>query len=350
MHLSIQKHVLNYLIPARTSRGEYREKQVLLLCLENGKQISFGEISPLPDLSIDGKENFELLLPVLNDMLEHKTGETEIMERIRAFPALQFALECCFLGNKNARGLLFQTPFTKGLSPIAINGLVWMSTPENMLAAGVAKAKAGYGCIKFKVGANDHDNECRMLENLRKQYPAFKLEIRLDANGAYSFHDTLSILKDFSKFGIDSLEQPIAAGQWEAMEEICAKSPIPIALDEELIGIDEKSTGPTLLAKIKPQYLVLKPTLLGGFTRCDRWISLAQKANMGWWATSALESNVGLGHIAQWVSAKTLTRHQGLGTGQLYEKNFPSSTRLDGENLWFLPDADAAVHYPLEVD
>lgn len=335
MHVSAEKFGLKYKIPAKTSRGEYADKSLFVLRLEEAGQSMYGEIAPLPDLSIDGKEDITEVLPLLNDLLEHKTNPTEILVRLNLYPALQFALECCFLASKNKNRLLFDTPFTAGKESIRINGLIWMSQPEHMELAAIQKIKAGFGCIKFKVGANDHDEECRMLERIRKQFSAFKLEIRLDANGAFLPEHAGEILKDFSKFNVHSLEQPIQAGQWEQMQEVCAKSKVSIALDEELIGIDEVKMGQKLLDTIKPSYIVLKPTLLGGFTRCDHWIALAEKLGMGWWATSALESNLGLGHIAQWISTKNNPLHQGLGTGGLFERNFPSSTRLEGENMWF---------------
>lgn len=328
-------HLFTYIKPAITSRGAYTEKTVgVLEWIENGFS-SHGEISPLPDLSIDAGADFN---SAISFALEHWRQHADLkllLSEIRHLPSLQFALECCWLGMNSGSSVLFDTAFTRAETSIAINGLVWMASPEEMLDAAIKKVHEGYKVIKFKIGALDHDSECRMLEEFRKNKTAKNAEVRLDANGAYHFDDALKMLKDFTRFQVHSIEQPIRQGNWDAMAEICSKSSIPVALDEELIGINEELEGQHLMKIIRPAFLVLKPTLLGGFSRCNNWIRLAGKYETGWWATSALESNLGLGHIAQWVSTHPNLMPQGLGTGRLYTHNFSSGVSLKQERMWF---------------
>ncbi len=262
----------------------------------------------------------------LNELCEAvNNGYTYEMLDFTEFPSIQFAFETAFVGLKHVQPFLyFDTDFVKGQNAIPINGLVWMNDKETMLQEALQKVEAGFTCIKFKVGALDFDEECRMLEAVRKEFNAFKIEIRLDANGAFSQDDVFEKLKDFSRFQIHSIEQPIKQKQWDLMQEICVKSPVTIALDEELIGVDVQADGQKLLNHIKPQYLILKPTLIGGLAASESWIALAKKHNAGWWATSALESNIGLNAIAQWVSTQRVQMPQGLGTGGLYTNNFQS--------------------------
>jgi o-succinylbenzoate synthase len=335
MELQWQEHILNFIKPAKTSRGEYIQKKVCILELKDGNNSWFGEASPLPDLSIDGQANIAVVLEQNLYLINKNIEKQEILESLRAFPSIQFALECCFLGMNSRSTHLFNTPFTQGQQSIAINGLIWMDNINSMEAASLAKIEDGYQCIKFKVGALDHDSECRLIEKIRQKHGPSKVELRLDANGAFAEDEALDKIKDFAKFNIHSIEQPIAAGQWDAMQEICRKSKIPVALDEELIGIDVLRYANKLIKHIGAQFLILKPTLLGGFSQCNEWIKAANKYGCSWWATSALESNIGLGHIAQWVSTKKNPLHQGLGTGNLYDNNFPSSTHLIGENMWY---------------
>lgn len=334
--LSWKTYRLDFIKPARTSRGEYNTKDVLILELNTGSCRGVGEASPLPDLSIDGSADLEKPLIQVQEWFRQGMDLQEILEQLTAFPSLQFALDSAWRQVLTCSPVMFDTAFTRGEKPIPINGLVWMEDIVSMENEALRKAEQGFSCIKFKVGAQDHDAECRMLENFRKKFSAFQVELRLDANGAYSSTEVHEILNDLHRFGIHSIEQPVKAGQWELIEEVCRKSKIPVALDEELIGVSIND-GPQLLKAVNPAYIILKPGLLGGFANCDRWIGMAEKINCGWWATSALESNVGLGHIAQWVSAKNNPLHQGLGTGALYKNNFPSGTRLKGEQMWFLP-------------
>lgn len=336
MQLYWEKHDLQFLKPAKTSRGAYTSKPSWLIYLTDKNITGVGEASPLPDLSVEGNKD---LRPVLNQ-LQHLAGENtpfeELLHLTKPYPSVRFALECALLDLQHGgNGILYPSIFTKGEAGIPINGLVWMNSIDEMLAEATQKVQAGFNCLKFKVGALDPDSEVKMVETIRKKHTAFQLQIRLDANGAWSHDDALRLLKEFSRFDIHSLEQPIQSKQPDAMAEVCAKSPIPIALDEELIGVPESDIE-TLLHKIKPAYIILKPTLIGGFYLCNNWVQAAEKHNIGWWATSALEGNIGLSAIAQWVATKNSPLHQGLGTGLLFENNFPSKTKIIDSKLFYL--------------
>lgn len=189
--------------------------------------------------------------------------------------------------------------------------------------------------MKLKIGGIDFQEELSILDTLRKEFTVEDIELRLDANGAFSPENAMERLERLSRYNIHSIEQPIRAGQWQEMARLCERSPIPIALDEELIGFSSDASKEMLLETVRPQYIILKPALCGGFAEADRWISMAKKRNIGWWATSALESNIGLNAIAQWVARYRPTIPQGLGTGLLYTDNFPSTLRLDGDKMWF---------------
>jgi o-succinylbenzoate synthase len=325
--------------PARTSRGEMLTHTVYIIRLQDGNRVGYGEAAPLKGLSIDDRPDFETKLKecclFINDGCP-----VDVLD-LSAFPSLKFAFETAILSLRfDSAFKVFDTSFFTG-TPIDINGLVWMNTKAEMLEEAFDKAEQGFDCIKFKVGALDFDEECRMLELFRRRYSAFKITLRLDANGASSTDDALEKLKELSRFEIHSIEQPIKAKQEDWMQELCAKTPIHIALDEELIGIDVVNDGLALLKKIKPQYIILKPTLIGGFGNSDTWIKHARQKNIGWWATSALESNIGLNAIAQWCSTYENPLPQGLGTGALYTNNIQSplviskgKLQLDSDHSW----------------
>jgi o-succinylbenzoate synthase len=331
------KHELKFSFEARTSRGKIDTHIIYIIkAYDQGSPLSigYGEAAPLKGLSIDAHENFEQQLQGILERLNHH--ETIEPEELNQFPSIKFALETAILDLKGgAKQQLFHNTFITG-SPIWINGLVWMSDIPNMLEEAQTKVAKGFSCIKFKVGAHDFDSECRMLETFRKNNLPSKVEIRLDANGAFDKEDALSKLKELKRFSIHSIEQPIAVNQTDWLERICKESPIAVALDEELIGKIANLESAKWLKMIKPSYLILKPTLLGGLAAAEEWIQLAEKNNLGWWATSALESNIGLNAIAQWVAQKPLKMPQGLGTGMLYENNFPSPLLVDGEQLFYL--------------
>ncbi len=337
MIFSYSKHILSFQKPAKTSRGEYIEKPSWLLQLSQENTSGVGEASPLWDLSVDGKKDIDTILRGI----PHELSEQDILNLLEewqpgsnsSLPSLRFALHCAYLDLKNGgSGTWCNTNFTHKTKGIPINGLVWMNDIESMEKEALSKIKQGFRCIKFKVGALDFDSECKLLERIRKEFTSNQLEIRLDANGAFSVDTALEQLKDLSRFNIHSIEQPIYPGL-EIMEKLCRESAIDIALDEELIGMAVGSAS-VYLSKLKPKYLILKPTLLGGLDICDAWIKVAESAGIGWWSTSALEGNIGLYAIAQWVSEKENLRYQGLGTGSLFVENFPSKTEVKGEELW----------------
>ena len=232
---------------------------------------------------------------------------------------------------------LIDSPFTRGEAPIAINGLVWMGDKRTMLRRMREKVESGFRCVKLKIGGIDFQEELSILHALRTEFSARDIELRLDANGAFTPGNAMAKLDSLSQYEIHSIEQPIRAGQWEAMAGLCKSSPIPIALDEELIGFRQDDAKIEMLDTIRPQYIILKPALCGGFAQADSWIRLAEDRGIGWWATSALESNIGLNAIAQWIAGYRPAIPQGLGTGMLYTDNLPTSLRLEGDKMWFIP-------------
>lgn len=327
------KYILEFRKPAKTSRGEYLTKPSWIISLIEGGRIGSGEISPLPDLSLDGKEEMDLIL----DDLIFKINSTSKLPQIDEipYPSVVFGIESALAELESGiPGIYFKNDFSMGSAGIPINGLVWMSEIEDMKLQVLEKIQNGFDCIKIKVGAHDFDEECRLLEWIRKLPKSSQIELRLDANGAFHPDDALIKLKTFSNFDIHSIEQPIRAGQREMMTEICARSPIKIALDEELIGINPYTEGLSLIKKIKPSFLILKPTLLGGFKKCESWIRIADENHAGWWATSALESNFGLRAIAQWTHSQGVRIHQGLGTGSLFRKNLSNELLVDNGFLY----------------
>lgn len=325
MILKASPHQLQFLKPAKTSRGSYQEKEVLVLSLESEELLLEAEAAPLSDLSIDGKENLALLIKPFVGLNFSLTSLYELLDFCEPYPSLRFAVYTLIQKASKENGVWVDSAFTRSERGIKINGLVWMNDIESMEQEAESKIAAGFTCIKFKVGALDFDAECRMLERFRKKHPESTIEIRLDANGAFPKDVAGTLLKDLSRFGVHSIEQPIAPGNWDEMARLCKESAIDVALDEELIGIAPGHYS-QLLKEIKPQYLILKPTLIGGFDRCDHWIQEAQKHKIQWWSTSALEGNIGLFDIAQWVSGYDLNLPQGLGTGSLFVKNFPQNT------------------------
>jgi o-succinylbenzoate synthase len=334
MHASYFKHELLFKKPVRTSRGEMNSHTAYYLRLQNNQRSAWGEAAPLKGLSIDDRPDFEAKLKTCCEIINQGLPIDALS--LSEFPALQFAFETAALGLAFDEPFkLFNSSFHQG-NPISINGLVWMDTKDEMLEEAFTKAEQGFTCMKFKVGALDFDEECRLLEAFRKRYNSFKIDIRLDANGAFAPNEAREKLKELSRFEIHSIEQPIKPGQAEWMNELCRLKIIAIALDEELIGKTDAVEMKSLLKQINPQYLVLKPTLLGGLGKCDFWIQMAQSIGIGWWATSALESNVGLNAIAQWFAASPHQNAlpQGLGTGSLYTNNIDSPLTVKQGKLW----------------
>lgn len=318
-----QKHILEFNKPATTSRGSMQTHTIYYVIKSDAltQKMGIGEAAPLKGLSIDYVDHFETQLDHFLQQLNN--GFTIQDLDLENWPSIQFALETAVADyNFGGERKIYENDFING-KPIAINGLVWMNQADEMLLEASQKIEAGFNCIKFKIGALDFDEECRLLEKIRSRYNAFKLEIRTDANGAFANNDALEKLNELKRFDIHSIEQPIKAKQPEMMQEICAKSPIAIALDEELIGVTQADAKP-LLQFIKPQYIILKPTLIGGLAQSQFWINKARELNIDWWLTSALESNIGLNAIAQFCSSLNTQLPQGLGTGSLYKNNIPS--------------------------
>ncbi len=338
MQATFKKHLLEFKIPAQTSRGSYTHKEVYLLTVSDGVSNALAEASPLPDLSIDPMPKMEEKMLDVCSYLNEQNDRHEINYalQLQHFPSIQFALECAFEKLKYKEpNLLFPSAFTEKKEGIPINGLVWMADKENMWKQIESKIEAGYTCIKLKIGALDFDEECRLLERVRKIHSAHKITLRVDANGAFAIDDAKQKLHDLFQFELHSIEQPIKSKQYDAMQQLCAETKIPIALDEELIGMDATENSEGLLKYIRPQFIILKPTLLGGFKNCNRWIRAASKNQVGWWLTSALESNIGLNAIAQYAGTFRVTLPQGLGTGTLYRNNFKENTIINDGMLFY---------------
>jgi len=320
MKYSYRKYPLHFAFDARTSRGAIQTHTAYIIEVSDGVKTGLGEASPLTGLSIDAVPEFE---SYLQDCLAQLTEGKKLAHLdLVNWPALKFGLETAIQDFENGGLKIFETNHWLMGKPLPINGLVWMNEIPSMFAQAISKVNEGYTHIKFKVGALQFDDECEMLYHFRKKFDAATIQIRLDANGAFALDEVQYKLTELSKFGIHSIEQPIQKGNWEAMAETIAHSPISIALDEELIGVDVWNQGATLMKICKPAFLILKPTLIGGIANANEWIRLAQSFGKDWWATSALESNIGLNRIAQWCSSTLNPMPQGLGTGSLYTNNF----------------------------
>lgn len=333
---SFTKRTIFFKQPAGTSRGVLHQKDVFYLILndsENPLKKGIGEIAPIPGLSPD--PIFELEKKVNNLVQKMNSGKEIEESEFEGFPAVKFGYETAKMGlDSNSPVLLYPTDFTDGKKGIPINGLIWMGTKEFMLQQVAQKIDAGFTCLKLKIGAIDFESELEILNSIRELYSAHKLEIRVDANGAFTPENAPEKLKKLASFELHSIEQPIQPGQTEEMQKLCAETLLPIALDEELIGITNLSEKIKLLEQIHPQYIILKPTLLGGIKASEEWISLAKERNIGWWVTSALESNIGLNVIAQWVASLNTTNFQGLGTGALFDNNIESPLYVSEGFLW----------------
>lgn len=334
-----KKYELNFKRPAGTSRGVYKTRNVWYLILEENGKMGIGECAPLPDLSKESPEQVEQALKKICDN-PMRFGKNP--ELLLDTPSVRFGFETAWLDLQNGgKQELFPSEFTKGEVGIPINGLIWMGDSDYMESQISDKIAEGFRCIKLKIGSIDFDKELELLQGIRYQCCHHPLILRVDANGAFKPEEALEKLDRLAELDIHSIEQPIKAGQWSKMGQLCDESPIPIALDEELIGVNYREEKEKLLDTIRPQYLVLKPSLHGGISGCDEWIELAEQRSIGWWITSYLESNIGLNAIAQWTFMKSVKMHQGLGTGQLFTNNISSPLNIQGEKLWF----DPAAHF-----
>lgn len=339
MEYRYHKHRLYFKIPGGTSRGVLSYKDSWFLMLRDQDKIGIGECSIIEGLSPETSEQVEAALAQIGRDIH--LGFEKLHAAYAHMPAVQFALEMAFQGlNETNPYTWFDTPFIRGDNRIKINGLVWMGQTDFMQTQIEEKLALGFDSIKLKIGALDFDLECYLLEGLRQRFDKSVLQIRVDANGAFSADEALGKLDRLSQFDIHSIEQPIAVNQWDEMKQLCMLSPVPIALDEELIGRYSDEEKEALLNAVAPHYLILKPSLIGGWTGANKWVSLAKKYGIDWWATSALESNLGLSAIAQWCADKQVSIPQGLGTGQLFTNNIESPLYLDGSFLGYDPDKE----------
>ena len=345
MKIDIEERVLHFKQPAGTSRGVYTERRSWFVTATipdgspSGPAVGIGECAPLPDLSCDARPDYGEVLRRICDEVE-RTGQIDY-EAMRDYPSMLFGLETALLDvrcqKEEGRSLLFDTAFSRGEVGIPINGLVWMGNYDEMLQRLEQKLEQGFRCVKLKIGAIDFEQELELVRRIRQRFSFHEVELRLDANGAFPYEEALYKLELLSQYAVHSIEQPIRKGQWAYMAELCRESPLPIALDEELIGVNDREMKSHMLNVIKPAYIVLKPSLHGGMTGCREWIEAAKDHEVGSWITSALESNIGLNAIAQFCSAvygDSITMPQGLGTGQLFTDNIPMPLEIRGDHLW----------------
>lgn len=326
------KHILKFKRPGGTSRGVLLEKETFILEISDDGKKGVGECAVFRGLSFDDRPDYEEKLHWLCENIQMDAGF--LHEELKEFPSIWFGYEQAVLNLRHGGKIYFPGEFTAGESPITINGLIWMGNVDYMQEQIQDKLDQGFHCIKLKIGVN-WNAEYEVLQQLRQKFSKDVLELRVDANGGFTADEAKTVLQQLADLQIHSIEQPIKAGNHKEMAVLCAETPIPIALDEELIGIVDFNDKKLLLETLKPQYIILKPSLVGGFSGSDEWISLAENQNIGWWITSALESNIGLNAIAQYTFTKKNPMPQGLGTGALFTNNFQSDLDLRGELLYF---------------
>ncbi|MCK5134479.1 MAG: o-succinylbenzoate synthase [Bacteroidales bacterium] len=326
---------LNFHRPAGTSRGVLRRKECWYLKLTREDGLTgIGEVSFIPGLSLEDPDEIEIQVDHICKLIGR--GEMDPAQSLPSLPGIQFAMETALkdLGHGGCR-ILFPSDFTEGHAGIPTNGLIWMGNRSYLQEQIRNKMERGFRVLKMKVGAMGMEAELEVLAWIRSEYGSGDLEVRLDANGAWLPEDAPGRMDAFARYGIHSIEQPIRQGQVEAMAALCVDPAIPVALDEELIGVVGIANKKQLLERIKPSYIILKPGLLGGFSVANEWIDLANELGAGWWITSALESSIGLNAIAQWTYNLGVSMPQGLGTGQLYTNNLPSPLQMEGDRLWY---------------
>lgn len=358
LKVRIVPRIFKFINPAGTSRGVYTERRTWYVVITSPEALhawGVGECAPLYDLSCDYGEDYESRLFAAARQME-LTGKLDV-DGLRHQPSILFGFETAlrsFQSSLSGNGplTLFNSAFTRGEASIKTNGLVWMGTFEEMKQRIEEKLRQGFSCVKLKIGAIDFQSELSLIKRIRSRYSASTIELRVDANGAFSFEEARKNLDELAKFSIHSIEQPIKAGQWAKMGELCRISPVPIALDEELIGVNDVELKRKLLDEIRPQYIILKPSLHGGMSGAEEWMDEAQRKNISYWVTSALETNVGLNAIAQWTAVMHEKFHpedgsysrllpQGLGTGHLFVANFDrTSLSLEGDRMWAMPEKE----------
>ncbi|PWW25653.1 o-succinylbenzoate synthase [Chryseobacterium sp. AG844] len=332
MEATYVQYLLQFKRPSGTSRGVLLDKETFILTISEEGRKGVGECAVFRGLSFDDRPDYEEKLKWLCENINQDS--VFLKQELKEFPSIWFGYEQAMQNLKYGGSLYFPSEFTEGKSAITINGLIWMGDATYMEEQIQEKLEKGFHCIKLKIGV-DWKSEHIILQKLREKFSKDQLELRVDANGGFSKNEAVMVLQQLTDLHIHSIEQPIKAGNWDEMAELCAKTPTPIALDEELIGIIDPEKKKQLLETIKPQYIILKPALVGGFSGSDEWISLAENQNINWWITSALESNIGLNAIAQYTFTKKNPMPQGLGTGALFVNNFESVLELRNELLWF---------------
>lgn len=337
MKAEYKKYILDFKRPSGTSRGVLTQKETWFIILEEDGKRGIGECGILRSLSIDDRPDYKEKLKWTCEKID--LGEQALWESLTEFPSIQFGIEMAFQSlRSDSPYLLFPSAFTYGKENIPINGLVWMGEEAYMKEQIEEKLAQGFNCIKLKIGAIDFQKELDLLSLIRENFSAEEIEVRVDVNGAFSKEDALGKLIQLNKFQLHSIEQPIKQGQVDAMANLCLETPFPIALDEELIGVFGYDNKQALLEKIKPQYIILKPSLVGGFRGSKEWIEIAESMGIDWWITSALESNIGLNAIAQWTFLQNNPMPQGLGTGGLYTNNFDCPLEVKNGMLTYNPD------------
>lgn len=334
MKATYYKYILDFKRPSGTSRGVLKTKETWFIIIEKEGKKGIGECGILRGLSADDRSDYESQLKWTCNHIN--LGLDKLYEANIEFPSIQFGLEMAFRSLESKTPFeLFPSKFTQGTTSIAINGLIWMGDEGFMKQQIQDKINQGFNCIKMKIGAIDFETELNLLKSIRNSFSSKEIELRVDANGAFSPNDALEKLKYLSELDLHSIEQPIKQGQVQELAKLCEQTPLPIALDEELIGVFDVTKREKLLQTIQPQYIILKPSFVGGWKGSQNWIDLAENQQIGWWITSALESNVGLNAIAQWTYTLGNTIPQGLGTGSLYNNNFDSPLRVEKGALWY---------------
>jgi len=334
MKATYKKYILNFKNPSGTSRGVLRTKETWFLILEYQGKIGIGETGLFRGLSIDDVPNYEEKISWVCKNIH--IGLEKLLAKFITFPSIQFGIEQAFLSLESKNKFeLFPSEFTKGNTCIPINGLVWMGDQQFMKTQIQEKLKLGFSCIKMKIGAIDFDAEVALLKTIRSEFSSNEIELRVDANGAFKPENALEKLEILSEMELHSIEQPIQQGQLEEMALLCEKTPLAIALDEELIGVFSRKEKRKLIETIKPQFIILKPSLVGGFSGSKEWMEIAESENIQWWITSALESNIGLNAIAQFTHTLKNELPQGLGTGSLFSNNFESPLEVKNGTLHY---------------
>ncbi len=339
-HIEISERTLHFKQPAGTSRGVYTTRKSYYLTITDDNRSSIkgvGECATLPDLSCDAVPEYFKILSDVCRMVE-QTGNIPY-DILRPYPSILFGLETAFAQlDANGSTCLYDTPFGRGEEGITINGLVWMGTFDEMYSRLETKLKAGFHCVKLKIGAINFDKELDLIKHIREAFDKNTIELRVDANGGFTPENAMARLEALAQYDIHSIEQPIKQHQWGEMARLCKETPLPIALDEELIGVNVRSMKEYLLDTIRPQYIILKPSLHGGMYGCNEWIQMAKERGIGSWITSALESNVGLNAIAHYcaqIYGPAVSMPQGLGTGQLFTDNIEMPLMIEGDKIWY---------------